>query len=125
MMMTQQLINALGPRSIQVRTQLVRSGDKSRISALRKALIAIGAYEMTRDQVVDRRLRVVRRKYGFMQPALNFALLTEYDDVDGLTRIDRPVDIELAHIKHGVIGLDISSYPETTETRSVSPRLKI
>ena len=103
-MMTESLISALGPRSIETRTQLVKSGDKARVNALRKALISIGACKINIDDAKELGYRIVKHRFSFMLPSLTFALIPEADwqEADIITS---PIKLELAHIQNGVIGL--------------------
>ena len=104
MLITREFIEKAGKRSPIVREALVKAGDKNRIVALKDAFISIGCCELTREDVERMKRPVNVKKYCFMSSPISFVMLSP-DEFKGFKQITTPVDLEVAYIKHGLIGL--------------------
>ena len=68
------------------------------------ALISIGACDITFEDIEKLGLPVCRKKYSFSATPLTCVLLDEVT-FRRYTRLATPVELEVAHIRNGVIGL--------------------
>ena len=109
MLITDEFLKTVDPRSPLARQAMVQAGDKSRIRALKQALISIGCCEIKPADVHRLGLIVYRKKYCFMPTAINIVLLSDEQFKDFL-QIQTPVDLEVAYIRNGLIGLNGGRY---------------
>jgi hypothetical protein len=96
--------SAGGSRSPIVRHAMVQAGDKHRVEVLKMFLISVGCCEITRADVETLKLNVYKKKYKFCAAPLIYALL----DAETFSRfkpLTNDVDLEVAHLRNGVIGI--------------------
>jgi hypothetical protein len=96
--------SAGGPRSPIVRHAMVQAGDKHRVEALKMFLISVGCCEITFDDIKTLGLSVYKKKYKFCAASLIYVLL----DAETFSRfkpLTNDVDLEVAQIRNGVIGI--------------------
>ena len=79
MKITKEFLDNVGRRSAIARSAMVQAEDKSRIKALKEALISIGACEITREDAEMLNLTIYHRRYSFLSSTLNFVLLDDRD----------------------------------------------
>ena len=104
MLITKEFIEKAGKRSPIVREALVKAGDKNRIVALKDAFISIGCCELTREDAERMGRTVNIKKYCFMSAPISFVMLSP-EEFKEFKQITKPVDLEVAHFKNGLIGL--------------------
>lgn len=104
MFITKELVENVGKRHPMIRAAMVQAGDKGRIQAMKKALISIGACELTQKEVCENNFLVRGKKFSFCSAPLSLALLDE-QDFERFPIISSPVKLEAAHIRNGVIGI--------------------
>ena len=113
MLLTSKFLNETDPRSPLARRALRQSGDGARIRALRTMLLSIGCCELTPENVKTLGAVARERRFSFMSVPLSFVPLKERD-FERFPRILAPTDLEVAHIRHGIIGLQGDALPATT-----------
>jgi hypothetical protein len=87
-----------------VRRAMIQAGDKHRVEALKMFLISVGSCEITHDDITALGLTVYKKKYRFCAEPLVYVLL----DADTFARfkpLTNDIDLEVAHIRNGVIGI--------------------
>lgn len=110
MLLTSKFLNETDPRSPLVRKALRQSGDGARIRALKTMLLSIGCCELTSEDVQNLGASVREHRFSFMSVPLSFVPLKERD-FERFPRILVPTDLEVAHIRHGTIGLRNDASP--------------
>ena len=96
--------NAGGPRSPMVRRAMVQAGDRHRVEALKKFLISVGSCEITRDDITSLGLTVFEKRYKFCSAPLTYVLMDE-ETFSRFKPLTNNVDLEVAAIRNGVIGI--------------------
>ncbi|MCL2146972.1 MAG: hypothetical protein FWH52_04100 [Synergistaceae bacterium] len=104
MIITKEFLDSVGRRSAIARSAMVQAGDKSRIKALKEALISIGACEITRGDAEMLNLTIKHKKYSFLSSPLNFVLLDDRD-FSRFEPLKDGVSLEIAHFNNGLIGI--------------------
>lgn len=110
MLLTFRFLNETDPRSPLVRKALRQSGDGARICALKTMLLSIGCCELTSEDVQNLGASVRKHRFSFMSVPLSFVPLKERD-FERFPKILAPTDLEVAHIRHGIIGLRNDASP--------------
>ena len=93
-----------GPRSPMVRHAMVRAGDKHRVDALKKFLIAVGACEISQEEIETLKLTIHEKKFSFSSVPLIYVLLDE-KKFGRFKPLKNTSDLETARIRNGVIGI--------------------
>ena len=95
---------ACGLRSPAVRHAMVQAGNKHRIDALKKFLVAVGSCEISYEEINALGLVINEKKFGFCSAPFTYVLLGEVD-FGRFKSIENTVDLEVARIRNGVIGI--------------------
>lgn len=104
MNITRSLIDNAGIRSPIIRAAMVQAGNKTRIDAMKRALLSIGVCELTLNDIQNNGYRTQEKAFSFSAESLTYVLLDE-DEFNQFSRINNGVDFEVAHIRNGVIGI--------------------
>jgi hypothetical protein len=104
MIITRKFLDDTGQRSPIARGAMVQAGDKTRIEALKKALISIGACEITQEDAEILNLPIYQRKYSFLASIMTFVLLDK-ETFERFNPLKNGTALEIAHAKNGLIGL--------------------
>lgn len=104
MFITKELLENVGKRHPMIRSAMVQAGDKGRIYAMKKALIGIGACELTQMDVSENGFDIRERKFSFCAEPLLFVLLDE-QEFQRFPRISSAIKLESSHMRNGVIGI--------------------
>jgi hypothetical protein len=100
--------SAGGLRSPIVRHAMVQAGDKHRVEALKMFLVSVGCCEITRDDIETLGLSVYKKKYKFCAAPLIYVLL-DAETFSKFKPLTNDIDLEVAHIRNGVIGIKRST----------------
>jgi hypothetical protein len=101
--------NAGGLRSPMVRHAMVQAGGKHRVEALKAFLISVGSCEITFDEIKSLGLTVFEKKYSFCASPLTYAFL-DVKTFERFKPIKNGVDLEIAFMRDGVIGIRKASH---------------
>ena len=104
MLVTKAFLEKAGRRSALARKALTQAGDKDRVVALRTFLVNVGSCVVTRDDIDSLGLTVREKKFSFAASPLKFVLL-DAETFDRFSRIRNNVDLEVARVCNGVIGI--------------------
>ena len=104
MFITRKFLYEVGRRSPMARMAMVQAGDRNRIKALKNFLISVGACEITYKEAENLGLEIRKKKYSFSTVCLSYVLL-DAQDFDSFKPLKNSVDLEVAHIRNGLIGI--------------------
>ncbi len=104
MFITKKLIENVGKRSPMIRSAMVQAGDKVRIRAMKKALLSIGACELTQEDVRENGFGIREKKFSFCAEPLSFVLLDD-QAFQRFPHLSSAIALEASHIRNGVIGI--------------------
>lgn len=104
MFITRKFLDEAGRRSPMARMAIVQAGDRNRIKALKNFLISVGACEITYKEAESLGLEIRKKKYSFSTVCLSYVLM-DAQDFDSFKPLKNPVDLEVAHIRNGLIGI--------------------
>jgi len=126
MLLTSKFLSETDSRSPLARRALRQSGDGARIRALKTMLLSIGCCELTLEDTQNLGASVREHRCAFMSVPLSFVPLKRRD-FERFPRILVPTDLEVAHIRHGFIGLQSDASPVITKeySNTASPLFEI
>lgn len=104
MYITKEFLDNVGKRSPMARDAMRQAGDRYAIEGLKLFLINYGACVISKEDIEKYSLKTIDKNYFFMSGPLHLVLVPD-KIFNYFARINDNVELEVAHIKNGCIGL--------------------